>query len=106
MEPELVLGVDPTSEYRTNTYALPPRASLLMYTDGVLDAEGADGKRFGRDGLRRALRRGGSTFASAQAIVDHLVADVDRFRDRKALPDDLTLVAVQLSARAATPARR
>jgi sigma-B regulation protein RsbU (phosphoserine phosphatase) len=100
MEPELVLGVDPESEYRTETFDLPAGASLLMYTDGVLDLEAPGGKRFGKDGLRKTLA---GRFETAQAIIDHVVADLDRFRDRREIPDDLTLVAVQLTG---SPARR
>lgn len=100
MEPELVLGVEPESEYRTETFDLPPNASLLMYTDGVLDLEAPGGKRYGKDGLRKSLTA--ACFITSQAMIDHVLADLDRFRDRKEIPDDLTLVAVQLTGQPAT----
>jgi sigma-B regulation protein RsbU (phosphoserine phosphatase) len=100
VEPELVLGVDPLTEYRTETFDLPPGSSLVMYTDGVLDVMNPAGNRFGKDGLRKTLH---GHFDSAQAIIDHLVSDLDQFRARMELPDDLTLVALQLMP---TPVRR
>jgi sigma-B regulation protein RsbU (phosphoserine phosphatase) len=93
----LVLGIDAKAPYRTEKYPLPAGASLVMYTDGVLDAENAAGIRFGKELLRRSLD---GRFDSAQEILDHVVGALDGFRLRKDLPDDLTIVAVHLPATA------
>jgi sigma-B regulation protein RsbU (phosphoserine phosphatase) len=98
VEPELVLGVDPSSQYRTETFDLPPDAGLLMYTDGLLDVEAPGGKRFGKENLRKTLS---GSFNSPQEIVDRIQRAVDQFRNHKELTDDLTLVAVQLTERPA-----
>jgi hypothetical protein len=98
MQPELVLGVDAKSVYRTEKYALPSGASLLMYTDGVLDVENPAGGRFGKESLRGSLE---GKFDSAQTILDQVVGALDRFRARKEMPDDLTMVAIHLPASAA-----
>ena len=98
MQPELVLGVDAKAPYQTEKYPLPSGASLVMYTDGVLDAENAAGSRFGKELLRQSLD---GRFNSAQEILDHVVGALDRFRLRKDLPDDMTIVAVHLPAAAA-----
>ena len=94
IEPRLVLGVDADESYPTEEFAIPPEASLLLYTDGVLDVEGNHGKRFGRSGLASAMAR---RFESARDLADALLAGVDRFRGSKDLPDDLTFVAIQLA---------
>ena len=101
MEPQLVLGVDAEAAYPTEEFPIPTGASLLLYTDGVLDVEGAHGKRFGRDRLLASLT---GRFENAQALVDSLLAGVDRFRGSKDLPDDLTFVAIQLEAQASQKA--
>lgn len=93
VEPQLVLGVDAAAEYPTEEFVLPAGASLLLYTDGVLDVEGPNGKRYGRKGLTEVVA---GHFDSARALVDALLAGVDRFRGGKDLPDDLTFVAIQL----------
>ena len=94
VEPQLVLGVDGTAEYPTEEFVLPAGASLLLYTDGVLDVEGPNGKRYGRKGLTEVVA---GHFESARALVDALLVGVDRFRGGKDLPDDLTFVAIQLA---------
>jgi hypothetical protein len=96
MEPQIVLGVDPTAEYPTEEFALPAGASLLLYTDGVLDVEGPHGKRFGKQGLREAM--GAGRPESAQAMIDEVLDRINAFRGAADLPDDLTLVGIQLAA--------
>ena len=100
VEPQLVLGVDETAEYPTEEFVLPVGASLLLYTDGVLDVEGTNGKRYGRKGLTEVVA---GRFESAQALVDALLVGVDRFRGSKELPDDLTFVAIQLATSPKAP---
>jgi serine phosphatase RsbU (regulator of sigma subunit) len=94
--PQLVLGVEADVEYPTQEFPIPPHASLLLYTDGVLDVESPRGARFGRDGLAAAIS---GAFQSAQTLVSALLAGVDGFRGTKDLPDDLTFVAIQLAGK-------
>lgn len=49
------LGVTPDPVYRSATVALGPGDVVVLYTDGVTDAMDRDGRRFGEDGLHRAL---------------------------------------------------
>jgi hypothetical protein len=93
IEPQIVLGVDPNAEYPTEQSPLPPGASLVLYTDGVIDVEGPEGKRFGKQGIREAAA---GEHESAQALIDAILARVNAFRAGRDLPDDLTLVALQL----------
>ena len=103
-EPNLVLGVEQNVDYQTETFPLPERASLVMYTDGVLDAINAADQRFKEAGLLRSLslapvEGGEHRFENSQAMIDIVLREVDRFRGSLPLPDDLTLVAIQLSAK-------
>ena len=93
VEPQLVLGIDPGAEYITQRFELARGAALVLYTDGVIDAQDPDGNRFSVEGLANALY---GRYEHAQAIVDTVVRAVDEFRGERDLPDDLTLVAVQL----------
>lgn len=99
LETNLVLGVEPDTAYGSQTFDLPAEATLLLYTDGVVDAESPTGERFGLDRLRRSLygRPDG-----AQSVVDGVVKNVNRFRDDHPLCDDLTLVAIQLQPKLVT----
>lgn len=92
MEAQLVLGVEKNERYQTERFDLPERFVLLLYTDGVIDAQGPGGERFRRQGVERAL---GEEFESAQEVVDTVVQAIQKFRGAHGLGDDLTLVAIQ-----------
>jgi sigma-B regulation protein RsbU (phosphoserine phosphatase) len=102
VEPELVLGVDPDQRYTTQRFTLARGAALVLYTDGVIDAQNEQGQRFSVEGLAKSLF---GRYENAQAIIDAIVRAVDDFRAGEPLPDDLTLVAVQLQE-AAAPRRQ
>jgi sigma-B regulation protein RsbU (phosphoserine phosphatase) len=97
MEAQLVLGVEKNERYQTERFDLPERFVLLLYTDGVIDAQGPGGERFRRQGVERAL---GEEFESAQEVVDAVVHAIRKFRGGHGLGDDLTLVAIQSEAAA------
>jgi sigma-B regulation protein RsbU (phosphoserine phosphatase) len=101
IEAQLVLGVDRDQRYPTERFVLPPSASLVLYTDGVLDAMNAAGKRFD---LKRIISSVKGHGESAQDLLDSVVAHVNQFRGNQVLPDDLTLVCVQTQAQAAASA--
>jgi sigma-B regulation protein RsbU (phosphoserine phosphatase) len=93
LEPQLVLGVDRDTRYETETFDLPSAASLLLYTDGVVECPDVRDARFGDERLRRALY---GRYDTAQEMLSRVVSAVDTFRGGRLLNDDLTLVAVQL----------
>jgi serine phosphatase RsbU (regulator of sigma subunit) len=103
LEPNLVLGVERDSTYATETFDVSPRSTILLYTDGVLDAESATGDRFGSARLGQTLA---GTFDSAQGVIDAVLAGVNRFTHGYPLGDDLTLVAVQVQSRPAAEAAK
>jgi serine phosphatase RsbU (regulator of sigma subunit) len=106
MEPNLVLGVDPSAQYATETFPLHASSTLLLYTDGVVDAESRKSDRFGADRLRDAVRQ---STGDAAHLVRAIVKSIDQFRSGQPLSDDLTMVAIQLQPRwnhvAAAPAQ-
>lgn len=102
LESNLVLGVERDTTYTSEKFDLPPQATLLLYTDGVIDAQSPTGERYGLDRLRRSIY---GRLDGAQSVVDAVVNNVNRFRDDCPLCDDLTLVAIQLQPKpAAEPA--
>jgi serine phosphatase RsbU (regulator of sigma subunit) len=102
LEPQLVLGVDRDTKYVTETYKLPPQASLLLYTDGVVECPNSDFKRFGDERLRTILH---GRYGSAAEMLQHVMRAVDDFRGPRVLDDDLTMVAVQVQAARPEPVR-
>jgi sigma-B regulation protein RsbU (phosphoserine phosphatase) len=93
LEPQLVLGVDRDTKYVTETYKLPPKASLLLYTDGVVECPDIHFNRFGNDRLKKILQ---GRCGSAAEMLQRVVKAVDDFRGPRVLDDDLTMVAVQV----------
>jgi serine phosphatase RsbU (regulator of sigma subunit) len=91
-ESQLVLGVDGDARYPTEVFDVLPGTTLVMYTDGVIDARSPDGKRFGLAGVLDSVR--GHT-ETAQGLVDSVVGRINHFRGTQELPDDLTLVCIQ-----------
>ena len=92
VEPQLVLGVEKDVRYQTERFDLPASASLILYTDGVIDAQSPQGKRFDIEQIIESIK--GRT-DSAQVLLDAIVGRVNHFRQQRKLPDDLTLVCIQ-----------
>jgi sigma-B regulation protein RsbU (phosphoserine phosphatase) len=93
MEYQLVLGVEKNVRYPTETYPLKASDCLLLYTDGVLDVFNPQGQRFDHE---RLLASAAEQTPKSQGMIDHIHAEVDRFRGPQELPDDLTLVAIRV----------
>jgi serine phosphatase RsbU (regulator of sigma subunit) len=92
VESQLVLGVEKDSRYPTEVFDLLGGASLVLYTDGVIDARSPDGSRFDLRGIIDSVNGRGE---SAQGLVDRIVGRINHFRGNRELPDDLTLVCIQ-----------
>jgi CheY-like chemotaxis protein len=94
----LPLGLleDREFEATTETRAFGARQQLLLYSDGLIEAESAAGSPFGVDGLAQALAGG-----TPGARLDRIVAAVSRHRGTAAMADDVAMVLVQGQAPAA-----
>lgn len=95
MEPQLVLAVESTTLYPTERFELQDQMDILLYTDGVVDAQSSTGHRLT---IRRICSSLNNTpqGATPQKVVDHLVSMVDTFRGSRELEDDLTAVSIRL----------
>src|SRR5262249_37588841 len=51
----LPLGVNPGEQYQEATHGLVPGDQLVLYTDGIIEAQGPGGQMFGMDRLDRVL---------------------------------------------------
>jgi serine phosphatase RsbU (regulator of sigma subunit) len=94
IEPEFLLGVVPDAVYPTQRFELSHNATMLLYTDGLVEAAPHQGEDFGAARVIAALR---SEYASLQAVLDGLVTALHTHTKRADLEDDVTLVAVQLA---------
>lgn len=93
LDSQLVLGVEPEVSYTTVSVDLPDAACLVLYTDGVIEAQSPEGRQFGMAGLCAALE---GSFQNAEQVADRVISAIERFRQQVQLRDDLTLVTIQL----------
>jgi sigma-B regulation protein RsbU (phosphoserine phosphatase) len=87
-----VAGMVSGISYRAGSVGFPPGSLLLLYTDGVTEAEAADNSQFGEEALVTCVARPHPTAAS---VVDEIVAEVDGFAAGYSQADDITLLAVR-----------
>jgi serine phosphatase RsbU (regulator of sigma subunit) len=99
--PSLLLGVAPEARFADHTVVLDDDDTLVLYTDGVLDATGRD-ERFGERRLLGALR-GQAT--SAEETLERVVAQLEQFQDGPQR-DDIAMVVLHRAPHAAAVAAR
>ena len=87
-----LLGIFDEPELDERRLRLPPGSTLLLYTDGAREASDAANNMFGDAGLQAALS---AATASAQALCDRLLQQVDDHRGPQPQQDDITLLAVR-----------
>lgn len=89
------IGWFPDNPVEEVVLQLSPGDMLVYYTDGLTEAENSAGDYYGEDRLAQVI------IAAAEqpidAVVAHIVAEVERFADGEPLFDDLTLVVVRFT---------
>lgn len=91
----LVLGVLPDENYQTQSFALEPGDTCLMYTDGAIEATNFAGEIFGRDRLRDSFRH--HRPLEIGTMLKSIQWDIRRFSGLMEQADDLTLVGVRVA---------
>jgi len=89
----LALGIEPDQEYETEQAVLQPGVSVVLYTDGVLEAR-RDGEMYGEERLDELLRRRAGL--GPQELAEAILADCQSFAGGE-LGDDCALVCLRLS---------
>jgi len=89
----LPLGLFGTGSYTTSRVKLDPRDSLLLFTDGISEANDASGREYGINGLSLAIsrRHGWAPKEMVSACLD----DVLRHSSGVRQGDDQTVMAIQ-----------
>jgi sigma-B regulation protein RsbU (phosphoserine phosphatase) len=88
------LGMFANASYEELTVATEPGDVVLFVSDGILDAENAEGEMYGQERLAGLLcsRRE----HPAQEIADAILADVSRFQGEQERFDDETIIVVKV----------
>jgi serine phosphatase RsbU (regulator of sigma subunit) len=87
------LGIDPQTSWREETVQLAAGDVLMLYTDGVTDAQNSQGEFIDRQSVLKHIyeQREHPAYAIQEAIFDeihHFIGDAPRF-------DDITLVIIK-----------
>ena len=89
----IALGLRESSRYTAATRALAPGDVLVLYSDGITEAEDPDGVPYEEAGLVRAV--GAMPDATAPDLGAALMRDVARHAREERFADDLTLVVLR-----------
>lgn len=88
------IGLVEQTVFSSETIALAPGDTLLLYTDGVTEAVNARGEEFGRERLAELARR--HPDSSAQELLRALLQVLEEFTAGQPLADDATIVACRI----------
>lgn len=86
------LGIFGDQEWSQAVVQLSPGDALVLYTDGVTDAENGQGSFFGEDRLLDSIRA--NMGGAAVEVRDGIIADVHQFVGSAPQLDDIALVVV------------
>jgi serine phosphatase RsbU (regulator of sigma subunit) len=90
----LALGIEPDQKYEAERAPLEPGATIVLYTDGVVEAR-RDGKLYGEARLDKVLARGARL--GAQELAESIVGDCRSFAGGD-LGDDCAILCLRLAA--------
>lgn len=98
-----VLGLLPRARYQEECINLDGDATLIAYSDGLLEATSPAGEEFGESRLLPVVR--GSMRQSAQEVLRHVMEEADRFMEGGRAHDDLTVLIAKLTREPTTPSQ-
>jgi sigma-B regulation protein RsbU (phosphoserine phosphatase) len=92
------LGLVPRPDYRDFTLDLLPGDTVVLYTDGVVEARNGTAETYGFSRLERVVRR--CNAPAADRVVEEVIGEVQLFRNQAAsqdgaYTDDITVVVLR-----------
>lgn len=89
----IAVGAMEDQEYRSETRMLVHNDILVLYTDGITEAENVRLDMYGEDRLRAVVGR--SRNAAAREIITAILEDVKKFSGDQPQSDDITLMVIR-----------
>ncbi|MGH9346730.1 MAG: PP2C family protein-serine/threonine phosphatase [Vicinamibacterales bacterium] len=89
----VALGMFDRAQYVVGRTTLNPADVLVMYSDGITEAENARGQPFDEQGLQRVIET--KSWATARELGWATFEAVERYTDERRLLDDLTVLVVR-----------
>ncbi|MDQ3623547.1 MAG: fused response regulator/phosphatase [Verrucomicrobiota bacterium] len=94
-KPGPALGIFKEAAYSEYRRPIAPQDLVMLYTDGLYEVEGADGKFYDLQQLHAAISRR-SALPTTQ-LFDELLAEIRQFGARHDFEDDMCLVGIELA---------
>ncbi|MBU3541059.1 PP2C family protein-serine/threonine phosphatase [Polynucleobacter sp. UB-Tiil-W10] len=88
----MILGIHEVNSFNVGTTTLNTGDTLLLYTDGVTEAESIEGQLYSINRVSRLLSNSQMT---SEEIVNKLLTDIDLHCQSTPQSDDITLLAIQ-----------
>ncbi|MDU0461007.1 MAG: PP2C family protein-serine/threonine phosphatase, partial [Geobacteraceae bacterium] len=90
----LILGVMKAVVFENKSIMMLEGDILLLYTDGITEAENHDGEFFGIDRLSRIVA--GNHAEPPQKIIDSVLESLSEFCQSRPLQDDISMVVLKV----------
>ncbi len=87
------LGIMPTADFELGETKLSPGEGIVVFSDGVSEAENAEGEEFGMERLVKVVKS--NLQRSASGIRDKIESSLSSFTKTAPANDDITLVIVK-----------
>ncbi len=92
--PNLALGVWPDFLYTAQSRLMRPGDRITLYTDGVTEAEKADGSQYGEQRFSRFLSD--NCLQTEENLCEGVLNSLDRYFDGRPQNDDITLLSLRI----------
>lgn len=93
--PSMPLGAMKKRRTKTIVKEMQPGDGYILYTDGIIECDNADGEMFGYDRLQDLFNELMKQDLSAKDTITELMRQLDDFRVAGMYPDDVTIVIVK-----------
>lgn len=98
----LVVGAFENVAYEEESTRLEPGDTLVLFSDGVSDAENPKGEQFGEDRLRAVLSVGASRL-TPEGVLDRVLRATREFAEDQPPADDITVLVVRYFGNSGNP---
>jgi serine phosphatase RsbU (regulator of sigma subunit) len=86
------VGLYPHLDFEVHKLTIDPGDTLLLFTDGVIDAQNKSGETFTKSRLKKLLE---TPYPSAQALVNAILAQINKHIIDQNQFDDITILALR-----------
>ena len=88
----VILGMRESAEFQSMTVPIEPGESVVVFTDGIPEAESPEGKPYE---ISRIVKRLEESYDDVTAMGERIIADLKEFRDTNDQADDVCLVCLR-----------